>query len=72
MSIQTPRHELAQVAHALDAEFGIQVRVGLHCAPSAHKTLGTFPTGTIRFSFGWANTKQDVDRAVEALDALLY
>ena len=71
VSIQTPRHELAQVAHALDAEFGIQVRVGLHCAPSAHKTLGTFPTGTIRFSFGWANTKKDVDRAVEALDALL-
>lgn len=71
VSIQTPQHELAQVAHALDSDFGIQVRVGLHCAPSAHKTLGTFPTGTIRFSVGWANTKRDVDRAIEALDALL-
>lgn len=72
VSIQTPHHELAQVAHALDAEFGIQVRVGLHCAPSAHKTLGSFPTGTIRFSMGWANTKKDIDRAVEALRSLLY
>lgn len=71
VSIQTPRHELAQIAHSLDSKYGIQVRVGLHCAPSAHKTLGTFPTGTIRFSMGWANTKKDVDRAIKALDALL-
>lgn len=71
VSIQTPRHELAQIAHSLDSKYGIQVRVGLHCAPSAHKTLGTFPTGTIRFSMGWANTKKDIDRAIKALDALL-
>mgnify|MGYP004510845975 FL=1 len=71
VSIQTPRHELAQVAHALDAEFGIQVRVGLHCAPSAHKTLGTFPTGTIRFSMGWSNTEIDIDSALFALRRLL-
>lgn len=71
LSIQTPRHELAQIAHALDSKHGIQVRVGLHCAPSAHKTLGTYPTGTIRFSMGWANTKKDVDQAIKALDALL-
>lgn len=71
VSIQTPRHELAQVAHALDAKFGIQVRVGLHCAPSAHKTLGTFPTGTIRFSMGWSNTEIDIDSALFALRHLL-
>lgn len=71
VSIQTPRHELAQVAHALDAEFGIQVRVGLHCAPSAHKTLGTFPTGTIRFSMGCSNTEIDIDSALFALRRLL-
>ena len=71
VSIQAPGRELAEVAHALDAEFGIQTRVGLHCAPSAHKTLGTFPTGTIRFSFGWANTEADIDRALGALEELL-
>ncbi len=70
-SIQTPGRELAEVAHSLDARFGIQTRVGLHCAPSAHKTLGTFPTGTIRFSFGWANTEADVARALNALEKIL-
>ena len=45
-------------------------RVGLHCAPSAHKTLGTLPAGTIRFSFGWWNTEDQVDRALEALELI--
>lgn len=71
VSIQTPGHDLSQVAHDLDARFGIQTRVGLHCAPSAHRTLGTFPAGTIRFSLGWANTEADVDLAISALGELL-
>ena len=57
----------AFVADALGREFGIQVRVGLHCAPNAHRTLSTFPTGAIRFSFGPYNTPGQVDRALEAL-----
>lgn len=71
VSIQTPGHDLAQVTHDLDARYGIQTRVGLHCAPSAHRTLGTYPTGTIRFSLGWANTEADVDLAISALGELL-
>ena len=71
VSIQTPGYDLSQVAHDLDARFGIQTRVGLHCAPSAHKTLGTFPAGTIRFSLGWANNEADVDLAISALGELL-
>ena len=71
VSIQTPGYDLSQVAHDLDARYGIQTRVGLHCAPSAHKTLGTFPAGTIRFSLGWANTEADVDLAISALGELL-
>ena len=54
-------------AFELDAEYGIQTRVGLHCAPSAHETLGTYPTGTIRFSFGWWNRAEQVDQALNAL-----
>ena len=46
-------------------------RVGLHCAPSAHKTMGTYPTGTIRFSFGFANTDKEVKIATDALKELL-
>ena len=57
-------------AFRLETEFGILTRCGLHCAPSAHKTLGTFPQGTVRFSFGWSSTEADVDRALEAIAAV--
>ena len=67
VSIQTLTKELSQAAYELDADYGIQTRVGLHCAPSAHETLGTYPTGTIRFSFGWWNTEAQVDLALKAL-----
>lgn len=71
VSIQTPRHELSEIAFLLDDVYGIMTRVGLHCAPSAHQTLGTYPEGTIRFSFGWNNTEEDVDHALTALRKLI-
>ena len=71
LSIQTLTKELSQTAFELDADYGIQTRVGLHCAPSAHQTLGTCPTGTIRFSFGWGNTEAHVDSALDALEHIL-
>lgn len=70
VSIQVKNREMAQLAYELDDKFGIMTRVGLHCAPSAHKTLGTYPQGTIRFSFGWWNTREDVEAAVNALEIL--
>jgi len=70
VSVQMVRRELAQTAYELDVQYGIMTRVGLHCAPSAHQTLGTFPTGTIRFSFGWWNTREEVALALQALDEL--
>ena len=57
----------SEVGLILDQSFGIMARTGLHCAPSAHRTLRTFPTGTVRFSFGWFNTRTEVELAVEAL-----
>ena len=67
VSVQTVNVDCADAAFRLDAEYGIQTRVGLHCAPHAHMTLGTFPTGSIRFSFGNFNTDDDVDAAIKAL-----
>ena len=58
------------MAYELEQQFGILTRSGLHCAPSAHKSLGTFPSGTVRFSLGYANTKEDVDTALEAIEKL--
>lgn len=70
VSVQTTAKDLSQAAFELDEMYGIMTRSGLHCAPFAHKTLGTFPVGTIRFSFGWWNTEQEVDTALEALAAI--
>ena len=70
VSIQPVHQDPAELAANLDERFGIATRVGLHCAPAAHQTLSTFPTGTIRFSFGFFNTEDDADRAAAALDAL--
>jgi cysteine desulfurase family protein len=51
----------------LDRKYGIACRPGLHCAPGAHKHLGTFPAGTVRFSFGWFNTDEHVEAAAKAV-----
>lgn len=49
-------------------EQGIACRVGLHCAPTAHRFLGTFPTGTVRFSVGYFTTEKDFEKLQAALD----
>jgi cysteine desulfurase/selenocysteine lyase len=59
--------EPSEVGLRLDDEYEIMCRVGLHCAPAAHKTLGTFPRGTVRFAPGAFSTVEDVSRAVQAV-----
>lgn len=70
ISVDFLRRDNAEAAYALETEYGILTRCGLHCAPSAHRTLGTFPQGTVRFSLGFASTEADVDAALHALRAL--
>ena len=57
----------SEMAFRLEREYGILTRVGLHCAPSAHKSLGTYPSGTVRFSFGWATREDEIETAARAL-----
>jgi selenocysteine lyase/cysteine desulfurase len=57
----------SRIGYQLDNEFDIAVRVGLHCAPLAHRTIGTFPEGTVRVSPGIFNTIADIDRLLAAL-----
>jgi selenocysteine lyase/cysteine desulfurase len=59
------------LAARLDRQHGVLVRPGLHCAPDAHRLLGTEATGAVRMSLGWASTETDVDRAVGAIRAIL-
>ena len=60
----------AELAFRLDERYGIATRVGLHCAPAAHRTLGTWPGGTVRFSFGIFNTEAETELAAQAVKAL--
>lgn len=57
----------SEVGLRLDEEYGIMCRVGLHCAPAAHRTLGTFPTGSVRFGLGYFNTAEEVETALQAV-----
>ena len=64
-------YDNAAIAAALDSNYGIMTRCGLHCAPNAHKTLNTYPHGTVRFSFGHFNTMDDVDYIVQSIKETL-
>lgn len=70
ISVDFVGQDNGSAAFRLETEFGILTRCGLHCAPSAHKTLDTFPRGTVRFSLGFANTEADVDAALAAIAAV--
>ena len=70
VGINLPRLAPAELAAILDESFDIAVRAGLHCAPYAHKHLGTFPEGLVRFSVGLLTTVEDVRQAAAALDEI--
>lgn len=57
----------SEVGLLLDERCSIMSRVGLHCAPAAHRTIGTFPMGTVRFALSYLNTAEEVDAALQAL-----
>lgn len=59
------------VAHLLDEAFDIAVRAGLHCAPLAHRTIGSYPQGTVRVSPGFSNTREDITRFLQAVGSLV-
>ena len=71
VSITIDGMDPASIAYELESTYYIMTRVGLHCAPRAHQTLGTYPEGTVRFSFGYANTLKDVESALSALNTIV-
>ena len=71
VSITIDGMDPANIAYELESTYHIMTRVGLHCAPRAHQTLGTYPEGTVRFSFGYANTHKDVESALSALHKIV-
>ncbi len=63
--------ETSDISFLLDERFGIMTRPGLHCAPSAHRTIGTFPGGTVRCSFGMFTTEEEIYSALRAIEAII-
>ena len=71
VSVDFLRADNGEMAFRLEQEYGIQTRCGLHCAPVAHQTLGTFPQGAVRFSVGPFTTFEDIDYVQGAVYELL-
>lgn len=71
VSFTVDRVSGSDVGRRLDEEFGVLCRVGLHCAPAAHRTLGTFPEGTVRLAPGVFTTEDDIEYTVSAVKLVL-
>lgn len=67
VSLAFKEKDNADAAFELENSYGIMTRCGLHCAPLAHKTLGTFPYGTVRFTFGYFNTEEETEYAIDCV-----
>lgn len=71
VSVTVPAFDSVTIAERLNSEHDIAVRAGLHCAPMAHRTIGTISTGTVRFSPGFFTEKSHVDEAVTAFKKII-
>jgi len=71
VSLNIEGKDPSEVGFELDEKYGIMTRVGLHCAPLAHRTIGTHPIGTVRFSFGYYNTEKEIEKAIKALKEII-
>lgn len=69
-SLDFVRKDNGEVSFRLENEYGILTRCGLHCAPDAHRAFGTFPKGTVRFSFSPATTAEEIDLAAKGIAEL--
>lgn len=71
VSLTASDQDPAMLAFYMDQEYGIAVRAGLHCAPHAHRSIGSYPAGTLRLSPGWFNTHQQIDIFCDALKSII-
>ncbi|MDR3355631.1 MAG: aminotransferase class V-fold PLP-dependent enzyme [Spirochaetaceae bacterium] len=69
VSVVVRGYDAGEVSRHLFEKYGIITRSGLHCSPLAHRSSGTFPGGTVRFSFGSGTKEKDIDATLEALAA---
>lgn len=63
--------ETPELSFALDNDFNIKNRAGFHCAPLAHKTIGSYPNGTVRLSLSYFNTKEEIDYTINSINKII-
>ena len=71
ISVTSSKMDIADISELLLEHYGIETRVGLHCSPSSHRTLGTFPGGTLRFSPGPFTTEEEIRTTVDSVKEIL-
>ncbi len=71
VSMTVENRTVSEIGLALDEEYGIMARVGLHCAPAAHRTIGSFPGGTVRLAPGVFTTREDIDQTIRAISRVV-
>lgn len=71
VSFNAKNIDTAELSFILDSDFGIKNRSGLHCAPLAHKTIGSFPTGTVRLSLSYFNSEEDIKYSIDSINKAL-
>lgn len=71
VSVDFLQMDNADAAFLLEDKYGIMTRCGLHCAPQAHKSVGTYPQGTVRFAPGRETTEAEIDTALAAIQEIL-
>ncbi|MDX2479164.1 MAG: aminotransferase class V-fold PLP-dependent enzyme [Desulfuromusa sp.] len=70
ISFNLTNYDPAEVGFILDQQEQISARIGLHCAPDAHRTIGTYPTGTVRISPGYFTTEAEIDHFLRTIQKL--
>ncbi len=71
LSLDFTNNDNGIISHELSKNFGIMTRCGMHCAPSAHKTLGTFPRGTVRFGISHFNTLEEIEYTINSINSII-
>ena len=71
ISLNSTKIDNSELGFILDSEYGITTRTGLHCAPLAHETIGTYPSGTLRFGIGPFNDIKDISYTLNSLNTII-
>lgn len=71
VSLDFKNRDNSEISYILEKKYGIMTRVGLHCAKLAHESLGTLDKGTVRFSFGYFNTEDEINYCIDAIKKII-